>query len=60
VKGKMQKQLKPKQRQPEHLVLLSRAYLSFAGSFFMLVFVIFNLGAKYRINFYLCKKNVFK
>jgi hypothetical protein len=41
VKVKIQKPLKPKQRQQEQILLLSRAYLSFAGSFLMRVFVIF-------------------
>jgi hypothetical protein len=58
VKGKIQKPLKPKQRQPEQLLLLSRAYLSFAGSLLCVFLLFFNLGANYRINFYLCKKNV--
>jgi hypothetical protein len=65
VKGKIQTCLpagsnscNPKQRQPEQLLLLSRAYLSFAGSLLCVFLLFFNLGANYRINFYLCKKNV--
>jgi hypothetical protein len=33
-KGSIKKQLKPKQRQPEQMLLLLQAYLSFVDSFF--------------------------
>jgi hypothetical protein len=33
--GSIKKQLKPKQRQPEQMLLLLRAYLSFVDSFFV-------------------------
>jgi hypothetical protein len=46
VTEKIQKRLKAKQRQQEQKLLLSRACLSFVGSFYV-AFVIFKLSGKF-------------
>jgi hypothetical protein len=55
-KGSIKKQLKPKQRQPEQMLLLLQAYLSFVDSFFRGVTVFLNFVQSIALIFIYARK----